>query len=54
MRPLNEYPKEELEDLLQELESVGLSNSNEIWVERVKQAISDQEFSEKELPFKTE
>lgn len=62
MRPLNEYPKEELEDLINAVSWFSLSNASneksypslEKWHGRIKEAISDQEFKEKELPFKTE
>ncbi len=61
MIPLNEYPKEELKSLLLDLEFTifytkprGLSDTTEKWILRVKEAISDQEFKENVLPFKTE
>lgn len=55
-RPLNEYPKEELEDLLGELEFANFFPGGESlpkWINRVKEAISDRELADKELPFKT-
>ncbi len=67
---LNEYPKEELETLYRSLihrmnyinlgsiEKLdpGMSEYNVLakWCVRIREAISDQEFKEKELPFKTE
>lgn len=61
MIPLNEYPKEELEDLLNAVYAASIKSNNNAefyrwpkWVDRIKEAISDQEFKEKELPFKTE
>ena len=54
MIPLNEYPKEELQELLDELlftETFGTGHYTEQWISRVKEAISDQEFQEKQLPF---
>jgi len=53
---LNEYPKEELEDLLCTLAAwCAIDHDDEcvnIWIDRIKQAISDRELEDKELPFK--
>jgi hypothetical protein len=64
MIPLNGYPKEELEYLLFSVKSdlyafeargnYKAVNIYRIWHDRLYEAISDQEFKEKELPFKTE
>lgn len=56
MIPLNEYPKEELEELLCMITTAqrGLVVDRQKWLTRVREAISDQDFKEKELPFKTE
>lgn len=55
---LNEYPKEELKSLLDDLEFCihhtkphGLSKTTEKWHDRISEAIRDREFKEKELPF---
>lgn len=60
MIPLNEYPKEELEYLERTImnskmcmDSFDYEIAN-LWHNRIIEAISDQEFKEKELPFKTE
>lgn len=60
-RPLNEYPKEELEYLERVINSkmymaptifdYELANQ---WHNRICEAISDRELADKELPFKTE
>jgi hypothetical protein len=62
MRPINEYPKEELEELINAVSWFSLSwasdnkpcKSLEKWHSRIREAISDQDFKEKDLPFKTE
>ena len=66
MIPLNEYPKEELLTLLQSVEftadfdlrHLGPGHADEAslntWISILRESISDQEFKEKELPFKTE
>lgn len=52
-RPLNEYPKEELEELLAELNFAKYfdpGESTKRWIDRVKEAISDREFEDSKLP----
>lgn len=52
-RPLNEYPKEELEVLKSLLSKDFLSGTyHQMWLGRVKEAISDRELADKELHFK--
>ena len=59
MIPLNEYPKEELKSLYYDLSRIDrnidgfgwASSSRSKWKDRIKEAISDQEFKEKQLPF---
>ncbi len=58
MIPLNEYPKEELKQLRDAVKFMNTmpktAPSWPVWISRLEEAISDQEFKEKELPFKTE
>jgi len=55
---LNEYPKEELIRLKRLIISGDFNCASDeilrlVWYDRVKEAISDREFEDKELPFKT-
>ena len=54
---LNEYPKEELQELFQMLgfcrEMMLDEPSLEKWNDRVKEAIRDAEFEDKQLPFRS-
>lgn len=53
-RPLNEYPRHELEEMLRYINNCfyheTLDPIRKKWKERVKQAISDREFEDSKLP----
>lgn len=58
-RPLNEYPKEELIELMNAVFYFGVESSKAKfdillkWSNEIRMAISDRTLADKELPFKT-